>query len=511
MANGFDWKRLLEMATPVVGGLVAHGAPAQTGFQSGFLQGQQMAEQEKNRRMLSEQTANKAGADYVLRIGEHAQGITDPLEFDQFLKLAENAGTKAGYIKPGELTSQLQFPASRAAAAKLTELSNELDALDKSGYDLDQLAQGGSSIQMKDGSHVPVQTALELTRKRPTDASGQPIARPKKQDVNASTDYGRFLSKYAKDKGKSVDDLTTAEELDAKKQYGLAGDKPSTVAASGADAQYNDLVELYKAGHNGQDPPAAERTRLRKQANEVNDRPQTLGGMNAFYEMTDPNAIADGIRNGTSPPDISQYGRAVQGAVASILNKPTKDGRPRFDLSSAQRTWKAQLNLNRTMNGAQQVRLDESIRSGLAMYDKVDEIAGRWDSRGWGPLSRANLALAREGMKGPAAQAVANELTGQIGQLTSDIATIEQGGLTPTSEARAVAEKSLQDWWGKGTILTMTAQGRANMKIRELARATQEPMAPGNVSPPAAVTPPPATTGAAPLSYQDYLRAKGGR
>lgn len=509
MANGFDWKRLIEMAAPVVGGLVAHGAPAQTGFQSGFLQGQQLAQQEKERRTQAAQKASAAGADYLLKIGEHAQSISDPVEFNNFLALADNAGAKAGFNKPGELTSQITFSPNKAATAKLQTLTDELAKLQRSGYDPYDLAAAGASVDI-DGQQVPVETILRIAGSRP-EVNGQRIAPPKKQDVNASTDYSRFLSRYAKDKGKSVGDLTAAEELDAKKQYGLAGDKPSTVAASGADAQYNDLVELYKAGHNGQDPPAAERTRLRKQANEVNDRPQTLGGMNAFYEMTDPNAIADGIRNGTSPPDISQYGRAVQGAVASILNKPTKDGRPRFDLSSAQRTWKAQLNLNRTMNGAQQVRLDESIRSGLAMYDKVDEIAGRWDSRGWGPLSRANLALAREGMKGPAAQAVANELTGQIGQLTSDIATIEQGGLTPTSEARAVAEKSLQDWWGKGTILTMTAQGRANMKIRELARATQEPMAPGNVSPPAAVTPPPATTGAAPLSYQDYLRAKGGR
>jgi len=39
---------------------------------------------------------------------------------------------------------------------------------------------------------------------------------------------------------------------------------------------------------------------------------------------------------------------------------------------------------------------------------------------------------------------------------------------------------SLQDWWGKGTIEAMTAQGRANMQIRHMARQTQEPLTPGN-------------------------------
>ena len=205
-----------------------------------------------------------------------------------------------------------------------------------------------------------------------------------------------------------------------------------------------------------------------------------IGGLTGLYNATDPQAIADQIRAGKMPPDIGQYGRPVQGAIASVLAKKGPNGEPPMDLASAQREWKAQVNLNRTMNGSQQVRLDESIRSGLAMYDKVDAIAKQWDGMGLGPLSRANLAAARDGLKGKAAQSIANQLTGQIGQLTSDIATIEQGGLTPTNESRAVAEKSMNDWWGKGTILDMSAQGRYNMQIRHLARNTQEPLAPGN-------------------------------
>jgi hypothetical protein len=205
-----------------------------------------------------------------------------------------------------------------------------------------------------------------------------------------------------------------------------------------------------------------------------------IGGLTGLYNATDPKAIAAQIRAGQMPPDIGQYGRPVQGAIASVLAQKGPNGEAPFNLASAQREWKAQLKLNSTMNGPQQVRLDESIRSGLAMYDKVDQIAEEWNGLGIGPLSRANLAAARDGLKGKAAATIANQLTGQIGQLTSDIATIEQGGLTPTNEARAVAEQSMQAWWGKGTINDMTAQGRYNMQIRHTARNTQEPMAPGN-------------------------------
>lgn len=205
-----------------------------------------------------------------------------------------------------------------------------------------------------------------------------------------------------------------------------------------------------------------------------------VSGLSGLYNDIDPKAIAAQIRTGGHPPDISQYGRPAAAAIASELAKKGPNGEKPFNLAYAQREWNAQKRLNATMNGGQQVRLDESIRSGLAMYDKIDELAKQWDGLGIGPLSRVNLAAAREGIRGPKAATLANQLTGQIGQLTSDVATIEQGGLTPTNESRAIAEKSMQDWWGKGTILDMTAQGRYNMQIRHTARNTQEPMAPGN-------------------------------
>ncbi len=199
-----------------------------------------------------------------------------------------------------------------------------------------------------------------------------------------------------------------------------------------------------------------------------------LSGMNALYADIDPKAIAQGIISGEQPPDISSLGRPAGAAVASEL------ARAKYPLADAVREYKAQIKLGATMNGAQQVRLDESIRSGLAMYDKVDELAGAWNGKGWGPLSRANLVAATNGAMGPEAAKTAIALSGAIGQLTSDVATIEQGGLTPTSEARAVAERSLRDWWGTGTIQNMTQQGRWMMQARHLARQTQETMTPGN-------------------------------
>lgn len=505
-----DWPALLAQLGPLLGSLALHEPGQRAGFLGGYTQGQQLGAAEREKKQAAKQAKDQAAGRFLLEAGQHALSIDDPVQRSQFVDLVESSGVTAGLLTPNDprVAKLREVPASQSANAKLKELSDLLDGVEKNGYNLDELAQAGAHLRTKTGEDVPVQTALDLTRKRPLGSNGQPIAKPGKI---GNTEEERYVDKWAKEHGKTSDALTAAEELTARKAFreaGRADAKPPTVPQGGVEAQFADLVSLWKESHPGQDPPANVRTQLRKQANEVNDRPQTLGGMDSLYRDVDPKAIAAQIRLGDHPPDITQYGRPVAAAVASELAKSGPHGEPPFNLARAQREWRAQLNLNRTMNGSQQVRLDESIRSGLAMYDRIDQLAEQWDGKGWGPLSRANLALAREGAKGPAAQSLANQLTGQIGQLTSDVATIEQGGLTPTNEARAVAEKSMQDWWGKGTIKDMTAQGRANMQIRHLARNTQETLTPGNgpdLTPARPATPAPAAgRGAAPIKVGGF-------
>ena len=203
-----------------------------------------------------------------------------------------------------------------------------------------------------------------------------------------------------------------------------------------------------------------------------------LSGMNSLYAAVDPKAIAKSIQSGDSPPDISQYGRPAAAAIASEITKLTDPitGKP-YSLTAAQNNWNATKKLTGSLNNAQQLRLSESFISGNSMLDNIDNISQKWDGMGLGPLSRANLTLAQQGGKGSDAQTLANQLSGQIAQLTSDIATIEQGGLTPTNESRAVADKAMQAWWGNKTIQAMTEQARTNIGYREHAKATVQPQA----------------------------------
>lgn len=232
--KGIDWLQLMKLAAPAIGMLATRGNGGDAAFMEGYSRGSALAEEERLRQEGEAQKKKLASADYLMQIGENALGIDDPVLFDEFMRLADDAGAKAGYTQPGELKNKLTYPQSKLAAARLKELTDRLDQLEKQGYDLDALAQAGSSIELKDGKPIPVASAVELTRRRPVDASGKPIARPKP---------------VAKPDNR---DLT--------------------------ESQYDDLVALWKESHPGQEPPASVRTQLRvqakKQIGQADDRPR---------------------------------------------------------------------------------------------------------------------------------------------------------------------------------------------------------------------------------------------
>jgi hypothetical protein len=190
--------------------------------------------------------------------------------------------------------------------------------------------------------------------------------------------------------------------------------------------------------------------------------------------VNDVQAIATGMKTGTIPPDPEGLQR--NGLYGDVVAELQKQG---VNFNTLRQAYTAQKRLISTENSPQGVRLDVAVRSGKQMYDAVDALSDQWQGMGLGLLSRANLKAATEGMKGQDAQKLAVQLNGQIAQLTSDVATVEQNGMTPTNESRAVAEKSLQSWWGDSTIKAMTAQGRANMNIRDMARKETVPLVPG--------------------------------
>lgn len=171
-----DWKKLISLAAPAIGS-VASGDPH---FWGGYQT--QQAEMDKQRKIDDADRQKKAlaGSEFLIRAAGDLQSVVDPIQFDELSRLYEDAGVQAGYLQPGQLREKVSFPKSKQADARLKELTDLLDGLQKNGYDVDAQAESGAVIKLKDGSTVPIASALEMTRQRPLSASGAPIPRPGK-------------------------------------------------------------------------------------------------------------------------------------------------------------------------------------------------------------------------------------------------------------------------------------------------------------------------------------------
>jgi hypothetical protein len=218
----------------------------------------------------------------------------------------------------------------------------------------------------------------------------------------------------------------------------------------------------------------------------------SVGGMAGMYNQTDPKAIAAGIKDGSMPPDISQYGRPVQGAVATELQKQG------FNLAMAQTDWKATQKHVASLNSAQQLRLNQAVGALPDLLDSVDSIASEWKGGKFPILNKANLALAKGGAYGTEVATVANKLDAQIADVTSDLAVVYMGGNSPTDHGLGLAAKSLQGDWDEKVIHNMVKMAKANVIIRKnsisntgvAGASATNPYAPptGGIPPPAADT-----------------------
>lgn len=256
-----DWNQLIRLTAPAIVGLATkgqHGAVLR-----GFLGEQDRIEQERQRQAQQDAHKRELGAKTSLELLASLQNETDPLRFEQMRGAIATHADALG-VDPSMFDS---LPGPDGHAQKLKELTDLLGGL--RGYDLDQLAESGAALQMKDGSTIPVSDALRATRQYPIGKDGRPVLPPAKADANASTDYGRFLSRYAKGLGKKVDDLSPAEELDARKQFNTVDDKQASQNAGTFDAYLSQFAK--ERGRPVDALTTAERRKARQEWGQADD------------------------------------------------------------------------------------------------------------------------------------------------------------------------------------------------------------------------------------------------
>lgn len=274
-----NWNELMNLVAPVVGEVATHGQRGS--FLEGFMRAQQRSELKKQQDADVLQKRKAVGADYLLKIGEHAQGLTDPTDFENFLNLAEHAGTQAGYLQPGDLRNTIKYNGAKQADAQLKELTDQLAQLEKGGYDTDQLAQSGAQLHLKSGKTIPISTALDLTRQRPLDASGNTVPRPKKADAVGTIDERA---------ARLVAQIRTAKTTDPTK-------------AAALQAEYDDLIKAKT------DLNTAGRTPVDSE----------IAGMNKTLKDLQIQAARQNIANGGTGANEPIQADDIQGAAAAIL------------------------------------------------------------------------------------------------------------------------------------------------------------------------------------------------
>lgn len=168
----------------------------------------------------------------------------------------------------------------------------------------------------------------------------------------------------------------------------------------------------------------------------------------------------EGMKAGTLPPQLP--GRASKEYIA-LMAEAKRQG---YDLAGAATDWMATQKHIATLNGAQQLRLNQSINSLPDMLDSVEKLAGQWKGGQFPILNKANLALAVNGVYGEQVASVANQLQAQIADVTADLGNVYMGGNSPTDHALGLAAKSLQGEWSQKVLTDMIGLARQNVQIR---------------------------------------------
>lgn len=465
---GFDWRQLIDLAAPGIGALATGDAGRSAAFLHAY-QGETLRQQQEKERLAREAEANsRYGADYLLRIGEHAQTFDDPVALSNFLNLADTAGVKAGFNKPGEVSSRFTVPQSKIAEKKLKELAGYIDGFQKQGYDLDQLSQSGAHVQLKDGTDIPITDALDLIQRRPTAANGQSVIAPKKADVAPSTDFDRYLAKYAKDQGKTYDQLTADDLLAAKKAYGQADDKTPKGPQDFTSRYLDNLFSVWKQGHPGQEPPADVQAQLMRQAKrDLADQNTATGNVGGLSDEGLDYAATQYRVTGVMPP----MGMGKTPDRARIINKAAEQTRLLGKTPAA--AIQAQFAMKVDANALKQITLlsasaEASETKATNQADIVRELSAKVPRTQW-PIINSALQSGQINLLGNKdSQLLANA----IQTFTSEYGKIIEGSTGSVSgssdSSRAAASRLLNAAMNKGTVA-----GVLDLMEREMALTVQ--------------------------------------
>lgn len=367
--------------------------------------------------------------------------LDDPAAIDAFRQLYTAQGGRLG-LDTGPLAAYAQQYAEptrlqkKAAEKKIAQLKSEYGA-DK------WMEMGAQFTHQIPGSAQPVTFDQLLQMAGQSRDPNAPKVQPKPTTTPELGSFSDYVGRYAATVGKAPADLSAADIEAARKRYMQADDRP----AGGGRA----------AATGNSDADTAQ-------------------------------AIADAIMRGEQSPETTglyKYGATVKAILA-------KNG---YNQAAAITDWRATQQHVRTLNGAQQTRLNQAVDNAAHSLDVIDDLADQWKGGRFPILNRGRLAAAKQGVLGPQAQQIATALDAQIADVTAELGNVYMGGNSPTDHALSLASKNLATEWSEPQLRAMIKQARTNLQIRRnsimnagvAGASAGNPYAP---PPPAAAAPP---------------------
>lgn len=215
-------------------------------------------------------------------------------------------------------------------------------------------------------------------------------------------------------------------------------------------------------------------------------------------DTADVKSIGDSIISGEQPPELTRlYGKAAK-VRAYLANQG-------FNLTKAQTDWTSTQRFATSLNGPQQVRLNQALDSVEHSLPELLKLNNEFKRTNWTPANKAELALAITGTD-PIKRDLATKYLGQINLMKDELGQAFMGGGVPTDKAFELADDILKPIYGAKQLEASIQQLGVNLKIRKNAISSASPALVGGS---AGASPAMGKLGAAGQSKYEYRTVNG--
>ena len=435
-------------------------------------------------------------------VGPGATAVTDPGYYEQKRQYQHDlaATTQAAGLQRqlsadelNELYKQQMIEASRAnaeARAAAPELRRQAELRQQKQQEIEAF-NAEEAMRQKGATVYQDQYPLLDSGEKPPQVPGVAMPPPLEAPANVTGPHPLTGKRYQVPLLPRPGMIGIAPEV--AKELGLAVGRPlgdGTVEVS--KTAYDSAIKPVTEKENEQvwiatlnDPKSTPEQKKVARANldeSAKQKKAGSAGTNVYASIggtaTDAQDIAQAIIDGKRPPVLTGLYRMGAPVSAHLA-------RAGYDQSTALRDWDAIRRFMSTMNGPQQLRLQQAVKFAADSMPIVEQLYEDWKREGSVSgvkvFNRASLIASKNlpGKAGAAAQA----LETQLNDLTSELGTVYKGGNSSTDESLKLAKSNLDAEWNDETFKRAVQLIKQNLQIRKNSILTSQPIGVSEASP----------------------------